>query len=62
VARWRGRASRAANGLMLVPLATPELVLGSALFLVFTNLYTVIPLGRPAQLLGHVSSPSRTSW
>jgi spermidine/putrescine transport system permease protein len=55
LARWRGRASRAANGLMLVPLATPELVLGSALFLIFTNLYTVIPLGRPAQLLGHVT-------
>ena len=29
LARWRGRTSRAANGLMLVPLATPELVLGS---------------------------------
>ncbi len=55
LARWRGRASRAANGLMLVPLAMPELVLGSALFLVFTSLYTVIPLGRPAQLLGHVT-------
>jgi spermidine/putrescine transport system permease protein len=55
LARWRGRVSRAANGLMLVPLAMPELVLGSALFLVFTNLYTAIPLGRPAQLLGHVT-------
>ena len=55
LARWRGRVSRAANGLMLIPLATPELVLGSALFLVFTNLYTVIPLGRPAQVLGHVT-------
>lgn len=55
LARWRGRISRGANGLMLVPLAMPELVLGSALFLVFTNLYTVIPLGRPAQLLGHVT-------
>jgi spermidine/putrescine transport system permease protein len=55
LARWRGRASRAANGLMLLPLATPEIVMGSALFLVFTNLYTVIPLGRTAQLLGHVT-------
>jgi spermidine/putrescine transport system permease protein len=55
LARWRGRVSRAANGLMLVPLAMPELVLGSALFLVFTSLYTMIPLGRPAQLLGHVT-------
>ena len=40
---------------MLLPLATPEIVMGSALFLVFTNLYTAIPLGRPAQLLGHVT-------
>ena len=53
--RWRGRASRASNGLMLLPLATPEIVMGSALFLVFTNLYTVIPLGRTAQVIGHVT-------
>ena len=53
--RWRGRTSRAANGLMLLPLATPEIVMGSALYLVFTNLYTIIPLGRPAQLIGHVT-------
>jgi spermidine/putrescine transport system permease protein len=53
--RWRGRTSRAANGLMLLPLATPEIVMGSALFLVFTNLYTMVPLGRTAQLLGHVT-------
>jgi len=55
LARWRGRTSRAANGLMMLPLATPEIVLGSALYLVFTNLYTIVPLGRPAQLLGHVT-------
>jgi spermidine/putrescine transport system permease protein len=55
LARWRGRASQTANGLMLLPLATPEIVMGSALFLVFTNLYTMIPLGRTAQLLGHVT-------
>jgi spermidine/putrescine transport system permease protein len=53
--RWRGRTSKAANGLMLLPLATPEIVMGSALYLVFTNLYTIIPLGRPAQLIGHVT-------
>jgi spermidine/putrescine transport system permease protein len=55
LARWRGRTSRAVNGLMLLPLATPEIVMGSALYLVFTNLYLVVPLGRPAQLLGHVT-------
>ena len=40
---------------MLVPLATPEIVMGAMLFLVFTTLYTAIPLGRPAQMLGHVT-------
>jgi spermidine/putrescine transport system permease protein len=53
--RWRGRASRASNSLMLLPLATPEIVMGSALFIVFTNLYTAIPLGRTAMLIGHVT-------
>jgi spermidine/putrescine transport system permease protein len=55
LSRWRGRTSRAANGLTLLPLATPEIVMGSALFLVFTNLYTFVPLGRTAQVLGHVT-------
>lgn len=53
--RWRGRVSSASNTVMLLPLATPEIVMGSALFLVFTNLYTAIPLGRTAQVLGHVT-------
>lgn len=53
--RWRGRLSRASNSVMLLPLATPEIVMGSALFLVFTNLYTAVPLGRTAQVLGHVT-------
>jgi len=53
--RWRGRTSRASNSLMLLPLATPEIVMGSALFIVFTNLYTAVPLGRTAQLIGHVT-------
>ena len=29
--------------------------MGAALFIVFTQLYTGIPLGRPAQILGHVT-------
>ena len=53
--RWRGRTARASNLLMLVPLATPEIVMGTMLFLVFDNLYTTIPLGRPAMLLGHIT-------
>ncbi|MBB6473050.1 ABC transporter permease [Sphaerisporangium rubeum] len=55
LARWRGRTGRAAGGLMLLPLATPEIVMGSALYLVFTNLYLFVPLGRPAMVLGHVT-------
>jgi spermidine/putrescine transport system permease protein len=53
--RWRSRASRVSNGIALVPLVTPEIVVGSALYLVFINLYQFIPLGRPAMLLGHVT-------
>jgi spermidine/putrescine transport system permease protein len=53
--RWRSRSSRVANGIALVPLVTPELVVGSALYLVMVNLYQFVPLGRPAMLLGHVT-------
>jgi spermidine/putrescine transport system permease protein len=53
--RWRSKASAASNGISLVPLVTPEIVLGSALYLVFTTLYSSIPLGFPAMLLGHVT-------
>jgi spermidine/putrescine transport system permease protein len=55
LARWRGPVARGSNLLMLVPLSTPEIVMGAMLFLVFDNLYTTIPLGRPAMLLGHVT-------
>ena len=53
--RWRGRASNAANGLMLVPIVTPEIVFGVALFLVFTQVYTEVPTGLTTQLIGHVT-------
>ena len=53
--RWRSRTSAAANGISLVPLVTPEIVVGSALYLVMVNLYQFVPLGRPAMLLGHVT-------
>ena len=55
LARWRGRGSGAGNFLMLFPLVTPELVMGSALFIVFTTLLTFVDLGTQAQLLGHVT-------
>jgi spermidine/putrescine transport system permease protein len=53
--RWRSRASSVSNGIALVPLVTPEIVVGSALYLVMVNLYQFVPLGRPAMLLGHVT-------
>ena len=55
LARWRGPGSGAGNLLMLFPLVTPELVLGSALFLVIVFLYRAVHLGTGAQLLGHVT-------
>ncbi len=55
LSRWRSRASSVANGIAMVPLVTPEIVVGSALYLVMVNLYQFVPLGRPAMLLGHVT-------
>jgi spermidine/putrescine transport system permease protein len=55
LARWRGRGARPANLLMLLPLVTPELVMGVSLFLVFVYLFPFVHLGTGAQLLGHVT-------
>jgi spermidine/putrescine transport system permease protein len=55
LARWRGRGAKSANFLMLVPLVTPEIVMGVALFLVFANLYDFVSFGTWAQVLGHVT-------
>ena len=40
---------------MLLPLVTPEIVVGVSLFLVFTQIYTSVPRGFTTQLLGHVT-------
>jgi spermidine/putrescine transport system permease protein len=53
--RWRGKISNAANGLMLVPIVTPEIVFGVALFFVFTQVYVGVPAGLTRMLLGHVT-------
>jgi spermidine/putrescine transport system permease protein len=55
LARWRGRGSGSSNFLMLFPLVTPEIVMGAALLLVFTNLYSAVPVGTSRQLLGHIT-------
>jgi spermidine/putrescine transport system permease protein len=54
LARWKGRGERAANTLMLLPLVTPEIVVGVGLFLAMTKLYG-IRLGTFAQFLGHAT-------
>jgi spermidine/putrescine transport system permease protein len=55
LARWRSRLAKPANGLMLFPLITPEIVMGVSLFLVFVHLFTFVPRGFTTQLLGHVT-------
>ena len=53
--RLRGKVSTTVQGLTSVPLITPEIVVGAALLLTFTRLFTGIPLGFPVQLLGNVT-------
>lgn len=55
LARWRGRGAGAGNFLMLFPLVTPEIVMGSALFFTFVFLFKFVHLGTTAQVLGHVT-------
>jgi spermidine/putrescine transport system permease protein len=59
LARWRGRGSGVANGLMLVPLVTPEIVMAVSLLLVFTQLsivpFSLVHLGTVAQVVGQVT-------
>lgn len=65
--RWHSRTARASNFSMLLSFVTPELIVGVALFLTFTKMFVygtnplntnlpnqMIPLGRPAQVLGLV--------
>ena len=53
--RWRGRGAGTANFVSMIPLVTPEIVMGTALLLVFVNLLTFVPLGTPAQAIGHIT-------
>jgi spermidine/putrescine transport system permease protein len=53
--RWRGRVARPARFIALVPLVTPEIVAGVALFLVFVYVLDFISLGTTAQAIGHVT-------
>lgn len=53
--RWRGRGSGTINTLMLLPLVTPEIVLGVALLLLFLQVFSTIGLGTTAQAIGQVT-------
>ena len=53
--RWRGRGSGTARFVSLFPLVTPEIVMGTALFLTFVHLFKFVELGTPAQVIGHVT-------
>jgi len=53
--RWRSRTGTAMNGLMLVPLVTPELVMGASMFILFTQMFGFIGLGTTAQVIGQVT-------
>src|SRR6476619_2001797 len=53
--RWRGRGSGTVNVLMLLPLVTPEIVMGVALLLLFLQVFSGIGLGTDAQAIGQIT-------
>ena len=53
--RWRGRGSGTVNTLMLLPLVTPEIVMGVALLLLFLRVFPTVGLGTTAQVIGQVT-------
>ena len=53
--RWRGRGSGTVNVLMLLPLVTPEIVMGVALLLLFLQIFNTIGLGTTAQAIGQIT-------
>jgi spermidine/putrescine transport system permease protein len=53
--RWRGRVATASRTVSLATLVTPEIVMGTALLLVIVHVLRFIPLGTPAQAIGHIT-------
>jgi spermidine/putrescine transport system permease protein len=53
--RWRGRGGGTINSVMLLPLVTPEIVMGVALLLLFLQVLPGIGLGTEAQVIGQVT-------
>ena len=55
ISRWRGPAPAGANFLMLFYFVIPEIIIGISMFLFFTYMLKVVPLGTGAQLLSLVT-------
>ena len=53
--RWRGRLAAVSRFGSLVPLVTPEIVMGVSLLLVFVHVFDFVELGTQAQAIGHVT-------
>jgi spermidine/putrescine transport system permease protein len=53
--RWRGPGGGTINTVMLLPLVTPEIVMGVALLLLFLRVFPGIGLGTPAQAIGQIT-------
>jgi spermidine/putrescine transport system permease protein len=53
--RWRGAGSGSVNTVMLLPLVTPEIVMGVALLLLFLKIFPGLGLGTTAQAIGQVT-------
>lgn len=53
--RWRGPGGGTVNTLMLLPLVTPEIVMGVALLLLFLRVFPSLGLGTQAQAIGQVT-------
>ena len=53
--RWRGRGAGSVNTMMLLPLVTPEIVMGVALLLLFLKVFPGLGLGTTAQSIGQVT-------
>jgi spermidine/putrescine transport system permease protein len=53
--RWHGRGSGSVGMLTVLPLVMPELILAIALFLLITEVLTVVHFGTVGQLIGQIT-------
>jgi spermidine/putrescine transport system permease protein len=53
--RWRGRLANGANFMMILTFVLPEITIGVSMLLVIQHLFTFVPLGTLAQIMGLVT-------